>query len=69
MFAGRVLEVDEEVLLTWSLLAHRARKSGLTYPQEDLLLAATAILPNMVLATRNARDIVGLPIQVVNPWE
>ena len=69
MFAERVIEVNEDVLLTWSLLAHRGRKAGRTYSQEGLLLAATAIFYKMALVTRNVRDFSDLPVQLINPWD
>jgi predicted nucleic acid-binding protein len=69
MFANPVFDVDEDVLLTWSLLAHRGRRAGRTYSQEDLLLAATAIFYDLILVTRNTRDFTDLPVQLINPWE
>lgn len=34
----------------------------------DSLIAATAQVHNLVLATRNESDFVGCPITIVNPW-
>jgi predicted nucleic acid-binding protein len=33
------------------------------------LLAATALHHNLVLVTRNLKDVAGLPVTVLNPWE
>ena len=35
----------------------------------DSLLAATALHHNLVLVTRNLKDVAGLPVTVLNPWE
>ena len=45
MFEGRVLPVCEEVMLRWRLLVEVGRKSGHTFPQPDLIIAATALQP------------------------
>ena len=33
------------------------------------MLAATARHHNLVLVTRNLKDVAGLPVAVLNPWE
>ena len=33
------------------------------------MLAATALHHNLVLVTRNLKDVAGLPVTVLNPWE
>jgi predicted nucleic acid-binding protein len=43
MFEGRVLDLDEEVLLKWRLLVEDGRKSGHTFAEPDLFIAATAL--------------------------
>ena len=43
MFEGRVLPVTEEVMLKWRLLVEEGRKSGHTFSQPDLIIAATAL--------------------------
>ena len=43
LFAQRVLEVSEDVMFRWRLLVEEGRKSGHTYSQPDLIIAATAL--------------------------
>jgi predicted nucleic acid-binding protein len=38
-------------------------------PQFAALLAATAIVHNMTLVTRNLRDFAGMPVRTKNPWD
>jgi toxin FitB len=38
-------------------------------PEIDALIAATAIVRNLTLVTRNQADFEGLPVRVFNPWQ
>ena len=42
---------------------------GITRSAPDMLIAATAIEHQLVLATRNMRDFLGCGVQVVNPFD
>jgi predicted nucleic acid-binding protein len=68
-FGARVLEVDERVLVRWRHLAAEARASNYTYPQVDVLLAATALVHELGVATRNVVDFARAGVMIVNPWE
>lgn len=62
-FADRILPVDDNVARTWgSLSADRTR------PVIDTMIAATAIAHDLVLVTRNIKDVKGLDMIVVDPW-
>ena len=67
-FASRILEVDEPVILAWLLLMEEGRKKRRPPPQPDALLAATAVVHNLAIATRNAKDFRQIGVRVVNPW-
>src|SRR5579871_6748390 len=43
MFENRILPVSEDVMFTWRLLVEQGRKTGHTFSQPDLIIAATAI--------------------------
>ena len=51
--------------------AFRARRETLGRPLAlaDSLIAATAYVQNIGLATRNVRDFEGLGLRISNPWE
>ncbi len=68
MFKGRVLAIDEEVILRWRLMIEAGRKKGRTYSQPDLFIAACASLHGLTVVTRNENDFDGTAVAVVNPW-
>jgi hypothetical protein len=62
-FAERILDVGTASAKLWGeWSAQRPR------PVVDTLLAATAVVHNMVLVTRNESDVEDLPVKVLNPW-
>ena len=65
-FSERVLPIDAGVAHQWGQLLAEASRS---FPAIDSLLAATALHHNLVLVTRNLKDVAGLPVTVLNPWE
>ena len=54
--AGRILEIDEDIILEWRTSVARGRERGITFSQPDLFIAATATLHDLVVVTRNAAD-------------
>jgi toxin FitB len=41
MFGERVLQITEDIMLRWRLLVEEGRKTGHTFSQPDLIIAAT----------------------------
>jgi len=64
-FSGRILPIDVAVADRWGRLVGAA---GRPLPAIDSLLAATALVHGLTLATRNTQDFAGLPVPMVNPW-
>jgi len=69
LFDQRVLEVSEDVLYKWRLLVEEGRKSGHTYSQPDLLIAATAQHHGLTVVSRDTREYQRADARVFNPWE
>lgn len=62
--ANRILAVTEEVALTWGrITAGRRRGSA------DTLIAATALVHDLILVTRNVTDFDDTGVTVFNPWD
>ncbi len=68
MFAGRVLPISEDVMLKWRLLLEEGRLARHTFPQPDLIIAATAQLNGLTIVTRDSGDFVRTKVPVFNPW-
>lgn len=69
LFAQRVLDVSEDVLFKWRLLVEEGRKSGHTFSQPDLFIAATALHYGMTVVSRDTREYERTGVPVFNPWE
>ena len=69
MFDRRVLPITEEVMLRWRVLVHEGRKTGHTYSQPDLIIAATALHHGLTLVTRDRSDFDKAGVLVLNPWD
>ena len=67
-FADRVLEVDEAVLIRWRDLTFEGKRDNYTYGQPDALLAATALVHDLGVATRNEDDFARAGVRLLNPW-
>jgi predicted nucleic acid-binding protein len=67
-FGDRILDVDEAVLLAWRRLVMEGQKACYTYSQPDALIAATARVHGLAVATRNVEDFVQAGLPILNPW-
>jgi predicted nucleic acid-binding protein len=60
-----VLPMDATAFRCWALLMHR-RSNHLI---EDAMIAATAKIHNLTVATRNLRDFAPFGVEAINPFE
>ena len=62
-FAGRVLAIDTRI-------AQQCARLHVSHPraERDALIAATARVHNMCVATRNVRDFEPTGVELFNPW-
>jgi predicted nucleic acid-binding protein len=68
MFAGRVLEITEDIMFKWRLLVEDGRKAGHTFSQPDLIIAATALHHGLTVVSRDVSDYQKAQVPVFNPW-
>jgi predicted nucleic acid-binding protein len=69
LFASRVLPVDEEVAFVWRRLFQEGKSRGRPFDAADLLLAATAIVHDLTVATRDVSQYQAAGALTFNPWE
>lgn len=69
MFESRILPVSEDVMLKWRLMAHEGRKSGHTFAQPDLIIAATAAVHGLTVVTRDVSEFERARVPVLDPWK
>ena len=64
-----VYAVSPSIAQRGGALRGQFQAQGITRSAPDMLIAATAIEHQLVLATRNVRDFMGCGVQVINPFE
>ena len=62
--ADRILTVTDEIAVEWGRIAAIRPRGDI-----DGLIAATAIVHDLILVTRNIADFEDTGASVVNPWE
>jgi len=68
-FAGRILDVNLDIAERWGLISAQAKMAGAPLAVVDGLMAATALHYNMILVTRNTKDVQVAGINMLNPWQ
>ena len=68
MFEHRVLPVSDDVMLKWRLLVEDGRKSGHTFSQPDLIIAATALCHGLTVVSRDTAEYVKAGTPLFDPW-
>lgn len=68
MFDHRILPVSEDVMFKWRLMVEEGRKSGHTFTQPDLIIAATALVHGMTVVSRDTGDYERTKVNLLNPW-
>ncbi|MBX5066895.1 type II toxin-antitoxin system VapC family toxin [Rhizobium lentis] len=62
-FAGRILPIDDAIATRSAHLHIPDRRN-----EADALIAATALVHNLTVVTRNVRDFDGTGVVIVDPW-
>jgi predicted nucleic acid-binding protein len=68
LFDSRVLQVSEDIMLKWRLLAEDGRKAGHTLSQPGLFIAATALHHGLTVVSRDVDEYEMAHVPVFDPW-
>ena len=68
-FADVILPATLEIAEAWGDLSARLQGAGRRIEAQDGLIAATALVHDLTLWTRNTKDFDGTGVRVFNPWE
>ncbi len=66
-FVGRILPVDSQIAVAWGNYYAARQQKGHKPPALDSLVAATALVHDLTVATRNPDDFPDVPL--TNPWK
>jgi predicted nucleic acid-binding protein len=67
-FGGRLLSVDVRVAERWGAMAGESEKRGKPLPVIDSLLAATALVHDLQIVSRNVSDFERCGVVGINLW-
>lgn len=68
LFEGRVVPITEDVLLRWRQVVEAGRRRGHTYSEPDVLIAAAALVEQLVVVSRDVGEFIEARVPVLNPW-
>lgn len=68
-FSDRILPVTYFIAEKWGDLDAQRQKAGTPLNTADGMIAATALVHELTVVTRNTRDYEGLGVLLLNPWE
>ena len=67
-FGDRLLGVDVAICERWGDMRGKALRAGRPMTMVESLLAATALVHDMAVVTRNVTDFEPFGVRIVNPW-
>lgn len=67
-FENRILNITPEIARYWGSLQGELEKQGKPMPIVDGLIATTALVHDLILVTRNVRDVESSGVSILNAW-
>ncbi len=68
-FEDRVLPIDATIAARWGALTGESESRGKPLPVIDSLIAATCLVHDLAVVTRNTRDFERCGARCFSPWE
>jgi toxin FitB len=67
-FQNRIIGIDMHISMAWGKIQCFAEKNGKPMPAIDALIAATGIVHDLTVVTRNVADMEQSTVKLLNPW-
>ncbi|TYT76064.1 type II toxin-antitoxin system VapC family toxin [Desulfobotulus mexicanus] len=68
-FQHKIINFDLKTAAIWGKIQAKAERSGQKLPVMDSLIAATGISHDLVVVTRNIKDMENSGVELLNPWD
>jgi predicted nucleic acid-binding protein len=68
-FADRIVDIDLDTAKIWGKIQADAEQKGKAMPAIDSLIAATGLARDLVIVTRNSKDMEHSGVSLFNPWK
>lgn len=68
-FKNRILSIHLQEINKWGQILAKAEKAGSPVPAIDALIAATALVHDLTVVTRNITDMKSTGVELSNPWK
>lgn len=67
-FRNRIINLDLEIATKWGEIQGKAELSGKPMSLIDGFIAATGMVYDLIVVTRNTKDMVESSVSLLNPW-
>lgn len=67
-FDRRILLIDQDIVKVCGKILGESERTGRKIPVVDGLIAATALVHDLIVVTRNSKDLDKTSVPVENPW-
>ena len=67
-FENRIIPIDLEIAVRWGAVQGEAERVGKPMPVIDGLIAASGLVHNCIVVTRNIVDMEQSSVELLNPW-
>ncbi len=67
-FKDRIIPIDIQISLKWGEIQTNLEVNRNSMPTIDSLIASTALCKNLIIVTRNGKDMKQSHVEILNPW-
>ena len=67
-FKDRIIPIDIQISLKWGEIQANLEVNGNPMPTIDSLIVSTTLCKNLIVVTRNGKDMKQSHVEILNPW-